>query len=110
MRTWDYAQLSRMAKESGGVRELIRILKEAGRQQGRREMIPCVVAAAAAGAGITYVYGKICRTLHSKHHVSAQEIREAEESLVRTFEEYEKTECGSISNDEESDGCEGTGQ
>ena len=40
MEKWDYAELSKAAKESGGPEKYIEFLEESNRQKGREEMLP----------------------------------------------------------------------
>lgn len=43
MKKWNYAELSKKAKEFGGPEKYIEFLEKINRQRGRNEMLPWVV-------------------------------------------------------------------
>lgn len=47
---WDYAELSKAAKEAGGPEKLMDLLIESGKDSGHKEMLPVVAIALGIGA------------------------------------------------------------
>jgi len=47
---WDYAELSKAAKEAGGPEKLMDLLVEIGKDAGHKEMLPLVGIAIGIGA------------------------------------------------------------
>ncbi len=102
---WDYAKHSAAAKACGGPEKFVNQLVEAGKeigrqqgiQQGRRQMMPFVIAgmAATATAGIF----ELIRYLQGKKKISNQAFAEAKEELVKGIKEYD----ASHPDDEASD-------
>ncbi len=50
--SWDYAQMSKAAKQSGGPEKWIGTIKAASRSQGHRDMFPIVALAMGVGTAI----------------------------------------------------------
>lgn len=50
--SWDYAQMSKAAKQSGGPEKWIGPIKAASRSQGHRDMLPIVALAMGVGTAI----------------------------------------------------------
>jgi len=76
MRTWNYAQLSMLARQLGGPEEMIRLIRKAGVAQGRLEMLPLALVFAAISSGITWY-------LTYKNQKAEEEAERAEAKILR---------------------------
>lgn len=86
---WNYAELSKAAKEAGGPETFVDALAEASREQGRLEMAPWLVAAAAGGAGTVFIIKKLKKWFKSKQDKSEEKVIEAKSQLVLKIEEFD---------------------
>ncbi len=55
MRTWEYAELSKLAKIYGGPENLIKYIHEAGISKGRIDMLPWIGLTIVIEAGVIYL-------------------------------------------------------
>lgn len=76
--SWDYAQMSKIAKQSGGPEKWIGAIKAASRAQGRREMVPVVALALGAGAALGGAASKIRHLIKLRRQEMEAESAEAE--------------------------------
>lgn len=95
--SWDYADLSHMAKEAGGPDLLLSTLKSAARSQGRIE--GAGIGALVAGAVLTG--GALIYNQYTKHR---QLAAEAESALITGINEYEASNPKMTTVDDMSDG------
>lgn len=90
---WDYAELSKAAKASGGPEKFVDALeaasKSVGRAEGRSEMLPVVGIAALAAAGITAGVFKVVDYFKKKKEVSQAAVEEAKKELVEGIKKYD---------------------
>lgn len=83
--SWNYAELSQLAKEAGGPEKLVEQLIESGKASGRTEMLPLVAAAAAAGFGIA----KLIDHFTTKVKESKAAVEEAKAEIIQGIKEYD---------------------
>ena len=91
MKPWDYAELSRMAKEAGGPAAFIKMIKdaakEAGVHLGRIQGSIFTIGLLALLAGI---YKLLKIFFGKKETIPEQEVKEAEKNLINGINEYDK--------------------
>ena len=95
--SWNYAELSKMAKENGGPEALVEKLIQSGIEQGisegKESMVPVVVGAIglalAAGAGITVGVQKLIKWV-SKKKENPEEIEAVKTELINGIREYDE--------------------
>ena len=88
-KSWDYSDLSKLAKAYGGPEKLVNRLAEEGMKAGRQQMVPVIVGgiivSSVAAAGIT----KLVEYLKNEKKKSSQALEEAKEELVQEIKEYD---------------------
>lgn len=84
--SWDYAQMSKAAKQSGGPEKWIGAIKAASRSQGHRDMLPIVVLAMGAGTAIGGIAVKFGGRLTSRKQALEAESAKAEQMVVAHIE------------------------
>lgn len=85
---WDYARLSKAAKQAGGPEKLIDMLVESGKATGHKEMIPLVFIAALVGA-LGYAGIQQLIKFFGEKDIPLDEVEAAKEKLVRGIKEYD---------------------
>lgn len=104
--TWDYAVLSRTAKECGGPEALMKVIEdrgfqeglwagaEAGIKQGRIQMIPVMFLVLAGSAAITIAIqnrAKIVSFYKTKlRKITQEEYETAKGALIQGIKEYDE--------------------
>lgn len=87
--SWNYAELSKLAKVAGGPEQLMTQVKTAseavGRMQGRMEMIPLVFVSMGLGAALKSLYDYY----KEKKETSQEEADKAEKELIKGIKEYD---------------------
>ena len=94
MKKWDYAELSKAAKEAGGPEKDIEFLEEVNRQKGRSEMLPWVGVAALGASLLTVGTVKIVNVIKSRKQIKENEIAEVKLELVEKINEYDSKHIG----------------
>ena len=84
---WNYAELSRAAKEAGGPEKFVDMLIESSKAKGRAEMAPFIGLAVIGGIGLD----KIIRYFKEKRSKSQKAIEEAREEIIKGIKEYDAT-------------------
>lgn len=90
--TWDYAELSKLAKENGGPERLIEILIEAGVEAGKKKTLPLVGVAFAGGIVITLGVQKIIKYFSEKSKTSNIELENAKKEIIQGIDDYENSQ------------------
>lgn len=90
--TWDYAELSKLAKENGGPERLIEILIEAGVEAGKKKTLPLIGAAFAGGIVITLGVQKIIKYFSEKSKTSNIELENAKKEIIQGIDDYENSQ------------------
>lgn len=101
---WDYADLSKAAKEAGGPEKLMELLIESGKETGRSEMIPVVIIAVFITMGAAYVGDRLVK--FRKKKISQKEVESAKSELVRGIMDYDATHTVKVENDTIEEGQE----
>lgn len=86
---WDYAELSKAAKEAGGPEKLMDTLIESGKDSGHKEMLPVVAIALGIGALGYAGISKLVKYFKKKKKISPEAVEEAKAELIRGIEEYD---------------------
>lgn len=68
-KNWNYALLSKMAKEAGGPEKYAAMIEVAGRNAGRMEMVPLVIAAVVGSSLLTTATIKTIENYKSKNQM-----------------------------------------
>ena len=101
--SWDYAELSKAAKNAGGPEKLVDTLIESGKQTGRTEMAPWLVAALAVGSIATWGVSKLRNHLNQKKAISEAEVEKAKAEIIQGINDYdaEHADVDAVNSDEE---------
>ena len=86
---WDYAELSKIAKQNGGPEKLVEKLVTASRKSGRRDMYPVVALVGVAGSAVTLGVVAIVKHFKKKRQVSETELEKAKKELVDGIKKYD---------------------
>ena len=105
--SWDYAELSKLAKENGGPEALVEKLVQSGIDQGvsegKNSMVPVIAVAAGialgVGAGITVGIQKIIKHFGKQKH-SPEEIEKAKEEIIQGIKAYDEMNPNEVSKSE----------
>ncbi len=98
-KSWDYAELSKLAKENGGPENLVNILVESGKKQ----MIPWLGVALATGVVVTVGVQKAVAYLKEKRKESEKEAELAKQELIRGIKEYDESQQKQVDKKESED-------
>ena len=88
---WDYAKLSRAAKEAGGPEKLMDLLFESGKDTGHKEMLPIVGIALIVGALGYAGISKLVNFFKKKREISPEAVEAAKAELIKGIKEYDAT-------------------
>lgn len=101
--SWDYAELSKLAKENGGPEALVEKLVQSGIDQGisegKNSMVPVIGIALALGVGITVGIQKIIEHF-SKQKYSLEEIEKAKEEIIQGIKAYDEMNPNEVTKSE----------
>lgn len=86
---WNYAELSKMAKDSGGPEKLAELLVKSG----EKKILPWVGVAFAGGIAITVGVRKIIDYLAQKKSISTAEVESAKKELIQGIKNYDATQA-----------------
>ena len=81
---WDYAILSKNAKEAGGPEKLVEIIEKAGEKNGMMKMVPAVIGAVA----VTAITMKAIEYFKAKRKQSQAELEQAKQELIDGINQY----------------------
>lgn len=82
---WDYAILSKNAKEAGGPEKLVEIIEKAGEKNGMMKMVPAVIGAVA----LTAVTMKAIEYFKAKRKQGQAELEQAKQELIDGIKQYD---------------------
>ena len=99
---WDYAELSKAAKEAGGPEKLMDLLIEAGKDSGHKEMLPVVGIALGLGALGYAGISKLVKLFRNKKKISPEAVEAAKAELIKGIEEYDASHAEEALTDENS--------
>ena len=102
--TWDYAELSKAAKEAGGPEKLMDLLIESGKDAGHKEMLPVVAIALGIGALGYAGINKLVKFFKKK--ISPEAVEAAKAELIKGIEEYDAAHPDESEADESEEGEE----
>lgn len=99
---WDYAELSKAAKEAGGPEKLMDLLIESGKDTGHKEMLP--VVGLAFGIGVLGYAGvsKLVEFFRKKKNVSPEAAEAAKAELIKGIKEYDAAHVKEAATDDEN--------
>lgn len=87
---WDYAELSKAAKEAGGPEKLTELITEAGKQEGRSEMMPVVGVALGVGVLSTLGISELVKFFKRKK-ISPEEVEANKAEIIQGIKDYDAT-------------------
>lgn len=82
---WNYAELSKLAKENGGPEKLVELLIESG----KKSVYPWIGVAFAGGVALTVVAQDAIKYLKEKRQTSPLAVEEAKQELIQGIKEYD---------------------
>jgi len=82
---WNYAKLSKMAKDSGGPEKLVEILIKSG----EKKMLPWIGVACAGSIALTIGVIKIINYFSQKKNISPDEAESAKNELIQGIKNYD---------------------
>lgn len=88
---WDYAELSKAAKEAGGPEKLMDLLVESGKDAGHKEMLPLVGIAVGIGALGYAGISKLIKFFKKKEKISPEAVEAARQELIQGIKDYDAT-------------------
>jgi len=91
---WNYSELSKMAKNSGGPEKLVEILVKSG----EKRVLPWVGVAFAGGIALTVGVQKVISYFSQKKAISTAEAESAKKELIQGIKDYDAAQ-GSIKNE-----------
>lgn len=106
--SWNYAELSKLAKKAGGPEQLMTQVKNAseaaGRMQGRMDMMPFVGIGVGLGTGLGMLLMKLYGYYKGKKEISLEEANKAEIEIIEGIKNYDLSQSDEacLENDEES--------
>lgn len=86
---WDYAELSKAAKEAGGPEKYVEILEKASREAGKLEMLPWVGIAAIGASLLTAATVKFVDCFKLKKRKKQEDIEAAKQEIVLGIKTYD---------------------
>lgn len=102
---WDYAELSKVAKEFGGPEKFMEHIVVVSKKAGQTEMIPYVVGAFFGGGAIVFAFTKAINYFQKKKGATQAELEAAKAEIINGIKEYETSHPESMVSD-----CETTYQ
>ena len=82
---WNYAELSKLAKENGGPEKLVELLIESG----KKSVYPWIGVAFAGGVALTVGVQNTIKYLKEKRKTSSLAVEEAKQELIQGIKEYD---------------------
>lgn len=86
---WNYAELSKMAKECGGPEKLVELLVKSG----EKKIYPWVGVAFTGGIALTVGVRKIIDYLAQEKVISTAEVESAKKELIQGIKNYDATQA-----------------
>ena len=83
--SWNYAELSKLAKKAGGPEKLVNILIDSG----KNKMKPWMIVAALGGSAFTLIVQKIIKYFRNKKKISDAEVEAAKKELIQGIKDYD---------------------
>ena len=108
MNDWNYAELSKSAKDAGGPEKFVELLEQSSRQQGRKEMLPWIAVISLGASLFTVGLMKINNDLKTRKESKKKEIKKIETKLIEEIEEYDSkntSEEGGVDDEREISEC-----
>lgn len=82
---WNYAELSKLAKENGGPEKLVELLVDSG----KKSVYPWVGVAFTGGVVLTIGVQNAIKYLKEKRKTSSLAVEEAKQELIQGIKEYD---------------------
>ena len=105
---WDYAELSKAAKEAGGPEQLLDLIEEEGKSIGRMEgqssMMPWIGLVALGASALTAGVIKLIDHFKAKKAISQAAVDEAKAELIQGIKEYDANHPDESEADESEEG------
>ena len=89
MEKWDYAELSKTAKDFGGPEKFVEFIENSSRQKGREEMLPWIGVTALGTSLMTLGVIKIRSIIKARKNKNDEQIEIIKEELIEGIKEYD---------------------
>lgn len=89
MEKWDYAELSKTAKDFGGPEKFVEFIENSSRQKGREDMLPWIGVTALGTSLLTLGVIKIRSIIKARKNKNDEQIETIKEELIEGIKEYE---------------------
>lgn len=99
---WDYAELSKKAKEMGGPEMLVEKVFTDGKAAGKVEMYPVVAGALALGVGATAIINHFV----NKARKTKEEAAKAKQELIQGIKDYDAAQDNKVNTETVEDAAE----
>lgn len=86
---WDYAELSKAAKEAGGPEKLLNTLEKVAASKGKQSMTPWLLVAFLLGTGATYGCKKLYNFFKKKKSKTQAEIDATKAEIIKGIKDYD---------------------
>ena len=97
---WDYAELSKLAKENGGPEMFLDTLTTGNQAIGRSQMLPWVVVAFIVGGAAHFLIGKAVNYFSKP---TKAEMETARRNLIKEINDYDSEHDRSTGEEDEAD-------
>lgn len=89
MEKWDYAELSKTAKDFGGPEKFVEFIENSSRQKGREEMLPWIGVTALGASLLTLGVIKIRSIIKVRKNNNNEQIEIIKEELIEVIKEHD---------------------
>lgn len=90
---WDYAELSKMAKNNGGPEKLVEILVRSGEKKVLRWVGVAFAGGFAGGIALTFGVQKIINYFAQQKDISATDVESAKRELIQGIKDYDAAQA-----------------
>ena len=91
--SWNYAELSKMAKIAGGPEELVESILKSGIAKGKHGMKPWLFATFAAGSVATLAVMKLVAYFKMKKNHDNDDIENIKAELIKGIKDYDEAQA-----------------
>lgn len=88
---WDYAKLSKDAKELGGPEKLLETIKKSAELKGKQSMAPWLFVMFVLGGGALYGCKKFCDFFKNKKFQTQAKIDAVNAEIIKGIKDYDDT-------------------
>lgn len=99
MAKWNYAALSKAAKQNGGPEKLVEKLVHAGYNKGRASTLPLIGVIAVGSGALGFAISRAIDILKEKKAISPEELEHAKTEIIEGIKEYDAAHPESYEED-----------